>query len=163
MPPHSHFKLQRIPDILQTQAQLPYSTYYTKKLRRFKENWTTWLEGNSWIMKSSNHIIIFFYNFSTIPNTIGALDQSCQPAELSDLPDALQRTCTTHSTNITSESHTINLLQLTCTRDTERIVTGLCWAWSRHDLMITDAELNEWENNGVTWQRLRWSSVLAIT
>ena len=74
---HSHFTLQRIPDILQTQAQLPYVMYYTKKQRSFKENWTTGLEGNSWIMKSSNHIIKFLYNFSTSLSTIGSLDQSC--------------------------------------------------------------------------------------
>lgn len=37
---HSHFKIQKVPDILQTQAQLPYLMHYTKKQKSFKDHGT---------------------------------------------------------------------------------------------------------------------------
>lgn len=113
-------------------------------------------------MKSRDNIAKFLSIFSALSSTVGSLDQSCQPPEQTDLPDPLQSIYTTHSTDILCQSHAICWLQLPCIGDMDSIVTGLCWAWDRHNLTIAETELDEWEENGRIWQWLRWSWTLEI-
>lgn len=114
-------------------------------------------------MKSRDNIVKFLSIFSSLSSTIGLLDKlSCQPPEQTDLPDPLQNICATHSTNILCQSHAVGWLLLLCTGDVGSIARGLCQAWDRHKLTKAETELNEWEQNGRIWQRLRWSWTLEI-